>query len=29
MKTYKLFRVKNGKLYPLYVEANREMEVGK
>ena len=29
MKTYKLFRVKNNKLYPLYVEADREMEVGK
>ena len=29
MKTYKLFRIKNGKLYPLYVEANREMEIGK
>ena len=28
MKTYKLFRVKNGKLYPLYVEANREMQIG-
>ena len=29
MKTYKLFRVKDGKLYPLYVEAAREMEIGK
>ena len=29
MITYKLFRIKNGKLYPLYVEADREMEVGK
>ena len=29
MKTYKLFRVKNDKLYPLYVEARREMEIGK
>jgi len=29
MITYKLFRVKNNKLYPLYVEANREMEIGK
>ena len=29
MITYKLFRTKNGKLYPLYVEADREMEVGK
>ena len=28
MKTYKLFKIKNGKLYPLYVEANREMKVG-
>lgn len=28
MITYKLFRVKNGKLFPLYVEANREMFVG-
>lgn len=28
MKTYKLFRVKNNKLYPLYVEADREMKVG-
>ena len=27
MKTYKLFRIKNGKLYPLYVEAKREMEL--
>ena len=25
MRTYKLFRVKNGKLYPLYVEAGREI----
>ena len=25
MKTYKLFRIKNGKLYPLYVEAKREI----
>ena len=29
MKTYKLFRTKNGKLYPLYVEADREMPIGK
>lgn len=29
MKTYKLFRVKNGKLFPLYVEANKEIEIGK
>lgn len=29
MNTYKLFRVKNNKLYPLYVEADREMEIGK
>lgn len=29
MKTYKLFREKDNKLYPLYVEANREMELGK
>ncbi len=28
MKTYKLFRVKNSKLYPLYVEADREMVIG-
>lgn len=28
MKTYKLFRVKNGKLYPLFVEADREMPIG-
>jgi hypothetical protein len=29
MKVYKLFKVKNGKLYPLYVEADRWMEMGK
>ena len=29
MKTYKLFRVKNNKLYPLYVEADKEIEMGK
>lgn len=28
MLTYKLFRVKNGKLYPLYVEAKREIPLG-
>lgn len=28
MKTYKLFRIRNGKLYPLYVEASREMIAG-
>ena len=28
MKTYKLFRVRNGKLYPLYVEADKEVKVG-
>lgn len=28
MKTYKMFRVRNGKLYPLYVEAKREMVMG-
>ena len=27
MKVYKLFRIKNGKLYPLYVEANRQMQL--
>ena len=29
MITYKLFRIKNGKLFPLYVEAKREMELDK
>ena len=29
MKTYKLYRIKNGKLYPLYVQANKAMEIGK
>ncbi len=29
MKVYKLFKVKNGRLYPLYVEADREMVIGK
>lgn len=28
MKVYKLFRVRNGKLYPLYVEADRELPIG-
>ena len=28
MKTYKLFRLKSGKLYPLFVERNREMKMG-
>lgn len=28
MKTYKLFRIKNGNLYPLYVEAKKAMPVG-
>ena len=28
MITYKLFRVKNNKLYPLYVEAKRNLEIG-
>ena len=28
MITYKLFRVKNNKLYPLYVDATTEMELG-
>ena len=28
MKTYKLFRIKNGKLFPLYVEANKEIKMG-
>ena len=28
MTTYKLFKMKNGKLYPLYVEAKREMPIG-
>lgn len=28
MKTYKLFKVKDGNLYPLYVEAKRAMPVG-
>ena len=29
MRVYKLFKIKNGKLFPLYVEADREMELGK
>lgn len=29
MITYKLFRIRNGKLYPLYVEANKEIKLGK
>ena len=29
MRTYKLFRQKGGKLYPLYVEAKREMAIGR
>lgn len=29
MKVYKLFRVKNNKLYPLFVNANTEMKLGK
>lgn len=28
MKTYKLFRIRNGNLYPLYVEAKRPMPIG-
>lgn len=28
MRTYKLFRIKDGKLYPLYVDANTETKVG-
>ncbi len=29
VKAYKLFRVKNNKLYPLFVDANRSLPVGK
>lgn len=29
MKTYKLFNLKNGQLYPLYVNANQPLEIGK
>ena len=28
MKTYTLFRIRDGDLYPLYVEADRKMETG-
>lgn len=28
MTTYKLFRLRNGKLYPLFVESKREMIIG-
>ena len=28
MTTYKLFRVREGRLFPLYVEHTREMEIG-
>lgn len=28
METYKLFRIKGGKLFPLYVEAKRELPMG-
>ena len=28
MTTYKLFNMKNGELYPLYVEANKPLEIG-
>ncbi len=28
MITYKLFRIKGGRLFPLYVEYNREMQLG-
>lgn len=28
MITYKLFRMKNGQLYPLYVDANTAMAIG-
>ena len=29
MKTYKLFRIKSGKLFPLYVNSKKETEIGK
>lgn len=29
MKVYKLFRVKNGKLYPLFINRKEEVEIGK
>ena len=28
MKTYKLFRMREGRLYPLFVETGREMKMG-
>ena len=28
MRTYKLFRIRDGDLYPLYVEAERKLDVG-
>ena len=28
MITYKLFRIREGRLFPLYVEHTREMEIG-
>lgn len=28
MKAYKLFKIKNGKLYPLYIYANEEVPIG-
>ncbi len=28
MTTYKLFRIKNGRLFPLFVETDREMKIG-
>ena len=28
MRTYKLFRIKGGRLYPLFVQTNREMKPG-
>ena len=29
MKTYKLFRMREGRLYPLFVETGREIEIGR
>lgn len=29
MRTYKLFRIREGRLFPLFVETGREMEIGK
>lgn len=29
MLAYKLFRLKNGKLYPLFINRNQEIEIGK